>query len=97
MKTKIKVKPKKINKYKVYKHFPHSRDKVKEFITLIGALDYCYDEYLDRYDAHAISIENSEGSIFELTYSGATDVDVQQCATTRELVIINDYLNTYKN
>lgn len=79
--------------YKVFKHYRDDREHIKSFSDLNEALNFCYAEYLDRDNGHAVSIENSEGSIFEVNYHGNTEIDVAGCITYEEKAIIFEYMN----
>lgn len=79
--------------YKVFKHYRDDREHIESFSSLEEALNFCYAEYLDRDNGHAVSIENSEGSIFEVNYHGNTEIDVAGCITYEEKAIIYDFMN----
>ena len=80
-----------MSKYEVVKHY--REDMVPEFETddFRKAIDYCMDAGLSRDDGHAVSIRRDYNSIFEINYYGNKELDIDECITREELLILDEY------
>ena len=79
--------------YEVWKHFRDGMDPVFSTTDLLEALSYCLeDETLCSECGHAVSVHNSEGSIFEINYYGSKEIDVDGVATKEELKTIKAFV-----
>ena len=74
--------------YRVLKHYEDDMELVFETSELLTALRTCIEEPLCRESGHAISVHNTEGSIFEINYHGSKEVNIDNCATDEEFETI---------
>lgn len=74
--------------YRVLKHYEDDMELVFETSDLLKALHTCIEEPLCRESGHAISVHNTEGSIFEINYCGFKEINIDYCATDEELETI---------